>query len=262
MKLKDQVAIVTGGSRGIGRGISLKLAEEGADIIIASTTLEPCLQVAEEVKALGRRAMAIQTDVSSFDSVKQMVAQAQAEFGKIDILVNNAGGSAREKMSMFCDSEESTWEYVLNTNMMGVFYACRAVINHMLENGSGSIVNIGSVAGMIGLAGQVDYSASKGAVIAFTQALAKENAPLGVRVNCVSPGPIVSEAARNIPTEKRNSAVGEMLGKVTGFGHFGEPSDIANLVSFLASDDAKYITGQNYAVCGVMNLGLAVSLSG
>lgn len=262
MKLKDRIAIVTGGSRGIGRGISLKLAQEGAHVVIASTTLEPALAVAEEVRALGVKCLAIQTDVANFDSVKQMVAQAVAEFGSIDILVNNAGGSARGRMSLFADSEEDTWDYVLGTNLKGVFYTCRAVINHMLEQGKGSIVNIGSVAGMIGLASQVDYSAAKGGVIAFTHALAKETAPQGVRVNCVSPGPITSDAGRDIPPEVRAKFAKNGLGQATGFGHFGDPSDIANLVSFLASDESKYITGQNYAVCGVMNLGLAQPLAG
>ncbi|HET8711137.1 MAG TPA: SDR family oxidoreductase, partial [Spongiibacteraceae bacterium] len=157
---------------------------------------------------------------------------------------------------------ESTWNYVLGTNLKGVFYTCRAVINHMLEQGHGNIINIASVAGMIGLASQVDYSAAKGAVIAFTKALAKETAAHGVRVNCVSPGPITSAAGRNIPPEMRAKLAQNSIAKATGFGHFGEPADIANLVAFLASEDAKFITGQNYPVCGVMNLGLAESLSG
>jgi len=262
MKLKNQVAIVTGGSRGIGKGISLKLAEEGATVIIASTTLDPCQKLAKEIEAMGGRAIAIQTDVTNFDSVKQMVAEALETFGQIDILVNNAGGSARGRMTVFAESEEDTWNHVLGTNLKGVFYTCRAVINHMLERGTGNIVNIGSVAGMIGLASQVDYSASKGAVIAFTQALAKEVAPEGVRVNCVSPGPITSEAGRNIPPEMKAKLAKSTLGQSTGFGHFGDPGDIANLVAFVASDDAKYITGQNYAVCGVMNLGLTERLGG
>ena len=262
MKLKDQVAIVTGGSRGIGRGISLKFAEEGARVAIAVTTLEPALEVVKEIEAMGGKAIAIQTDVSNFDNVKSMVAKVVAEFGRVDILVNNAGGSAREKMSLFSDSEQSTWDYVLGTNLNGVFYATRAVINHMLEQGHGSIINIGSVAGMIGLASQVDYSAAKGAVIAFTKALAKETSMRGVRVNCVSPGPITSAAGRNFTPEQRAKLAQNSIAKSTGFGHFGEPEDIANLVSFLASNDSKFITGQNYAVCGVMNLGLAESLTG
>ena len=262
MKLKDQIAIVTGGSRGIGRGITLKLAEEGATVVIAATTLDVANAVVEEVQATGGTALAVQTDVTDFGSVKSAVAQTIDTFGRVDILVNNAGGSARGRMSLFADSEEDTWDHVLNTNLKGVFYTCRAVINHMLERGSGSIVNLGSVAGMIGLASQVDYSASKGGVIAFTQALAKEVAPQGVRVNCVSPGPITSDAGRSIPPEVKAKLAKSSLGKSTGFGHFGDPSDIANLVSFLASGEAKYITGQNYAVCGVMNLGLAEPLGG
>ncbi|BFM05629.1 SDR family NAD(P)-dependent oxidoreductase [Halioxenophilus aromaticivorans] len=262
MRLENKVAVVTGGGRGIGKGISLKLAQEGASVIIASTTLAPAQAVAEEIIQSEGKACAIQTDVSDFDSVKNMVAKTEADFGTIDILVNNAGGSAREKMTLFADSEESTWDFILNTNLKGVFYTCRAVINGMLDKGQGTIVNIGSVAGMIGLASQVDYSAAKGGVIAFTQALAKEVAPEGVRVNCVSPGPITSDAGRNIPPEMKAKLAKSSLGQCTGFGHFGDPSDIANLVAFLASEESKYITGQNYAVCGVMNLGLTDRLGG
>ncbi len=261
MTLKDRVAIVTGGGRGIGKAIAIKLAEQGADVVIATTSLEPANEVVKAIEDLGRKGVAIQTDVSQFESVKQTVATTLETFGKIDILVNNAGGSARGKMSLFCDSEEDTWDYVLGTNLKGVFYTCRQVIGPMLEKGQGNIINIGSVAGMIGLASQVDYSAAKGGVIAFTKALAKETAPHGVRVNCVSPGPTTSEAGRSIPPEMRKNLTVQALSKSTGFGEFGEPNDIANLVAFLASDDAKFITGQNYPVCGVMNLGLAESLS-
>lgn len=262
MKLKDRVAIVTGGGRGIGKAIAIKLASEGADVVVASTSVEPAQAVVEEIESLGRKGLVIQTDVSNFDAVKSTVAQTLEAFGKIDILVNNAGGSARGRMSLFCDSEEDTWDYVIDTNMKGVFYTCRSVINHMQEAGQGSIINIGSVAGMIGLASQVDYSAAKGAVIAFTQALAKETASRGVRVNCVSPGPTTSDARRNIPEAMKKSLAMSTLSKSTGFDRFAEAEDIANLVAFLASDEAGFITGQNYPVCGVMNLGLVDSLSG
>lgn len=262
MKLQNKVAIVTGGGRGIGKAIALKLASEGADIIIASTTAEPAMQVIKDIEALGRRGLFLQTNVSQYDSVKHMVASCLETFGRIDILVNNAGGSARNKMSLFCDSEDETWEEVLGVNLMGVFYTCRQVITHMLNQGSGSIINIASVAGMMGFASQVDYSAAKGGVIAFSQALAKETVAQGIRVNCVSPGPISSEAGRSISPEKKQNLAYSELSKATGFGHFGEPNDIANLVTFLASDEAKFISGQNYPVCGVMNLGLNLPLSG
>ena len=261
MNLKNKVAIVTGGGRGIGKSISLKLAAEGASVVVASTSVEPAQLVVDEIEGLGGKGLVVQTDVSDFESVKNMVAKTLEQFGKVDILVNNAGGSARGKMSLFCDSEEETWDYVLNTNLKGVMYTCRAVINHMQDAGQGSIINIGSVAGMIGLASQVDYSASKGAVIAFTQALAKETVQRGVRINCVSPGPTVSEAGRSIPPEMRKNLAKQTLSHATGFDEFADPEDIANLVEFLASEKSKFITGQNYPVCGVMNLGLVDRLT-
>jgi len=262
MKLDDRVAFVTGGSRGIGREISLRLAREGAHVVIAATTEAPARAVADEVRGLGRRALALPTDVRQFDSVQRAIDSTLEEFGRIDILVNNAGGSARGAMSVFAESLESTWDAVIGTNLMGVLYTSRAVINPMLARGSGSIINIGSVAGMIGMASQADYSAAKGGVIAFTHALAKEVAAAGVRVNCVSPGPTTSDAGRDIPPEMRARLAQNSLARATGFGRFGAPEDIAALVAFLASDEAQFITGQNYAVCGVMNLGLAEPLGG
>lgn len=262
MKLTNKVAIVTGGGRGIGKAISLTLAAEGATVVIAATTMAPAEAVVEEITANGGQALALQTDVTNFDQVKQTVATTIERFGQIDILINNAGGSARGKMTAFSQSDESTWDYVLNTNLKGVLYTCRAVINPMIEHGSGCIINIGSVAGIIGLSGQADYSASKGAVIAFTQALAKETSHQGIRVNCVSPGPTKSEAARAIPEAMRKNLAVSALVDSTGFDEFAEADHIASLVGFLATDEAGYITGQNYPVCGVMNLGLNKSLCG
>ncbi len=255
MKLENKIALVTGGGRSIGRAICLKLAGEGADVIIANSSLEPANEVAGLIRAKGRRCKVIQTDVTKYDQVKQAVATTLGEFGRIDILVNNAGGSAREKMSLFCDSEEETWDYILNLNLKSVLYNCRQVIGPMLAQGSGSIINIGSVAGMIGLASQVDYSAAKAAVIGFTQALAKETSRSGVRVNCISCGPMAS-SAHKMSEAMRERTAKTVLGEATGFDRFGEVDDIAYLAAFLASDESGFITGQNYPVCGVMNLGL------
>ena len=262
MRLKDRIAVVTGGGRGIGRAISIKLAREGADVVVASTSPEPAAEVIETIERMGREGVFLQTDVSDRDSVRSTFARVLDSFGRVDILVNNAGGSARGGMSRFCESEESTWDHVLGTNLKGVLYTCREVINPMLERRRGSIVNIASVAGMIGTAGQADYSAAKGAVIAFSQALAKETAEQGVRVNCVSPGPTSSDAGRSIPPEMREKLALQALFKATGFDRFAQPEDIANMAAFLASDDAQFVTGQNYAVCGLMNLGITDTMHG
>lgn len=257
-----KIAVVTGGARGIGRAISNQLAEMGCRVVIVTRTLEPALKVVEEIHAMGGQASAIQLDISDYGAVKTVIGRILDEFGRIDILVNNAGGSARGDMSAFRYSDESVWRRVLETNLMGVLYTCREVINPMLEQGYGRIINVASVAGMIGTAGQADYSASKGAVLAFSAALAKETAGKGVTVNCVSPGPTVSEAAREMTPESIRNTPYEVLGKATGYGRFAEADDIASMVAFLASDKAGFVTGQNHPVCGLMNLGIPDQLGG
>jgi len=259
MKLADKIALVTGGGRSIGRAICLRLAGEGANVVIANRSLEPAEEVAERIRQSGGRCQVIQTDVTDYDEVKNAVARTLELSGRIDVLVNNVGGSAREKMSLFCQSEEETWDEVINLNLKSVFYTCRQVIGPMLQQGSGSIINIGSVAGLIGLASQVEYSAAKAAVIGFTQALAKETSRAGVRVNCISCGPMTASAHR-MSVDLRERTAKAALAEATGFDRFGEADDIAHLAAFLASDEAKFITGQNYPVCGVMNLGLNTPL--
>lgn len=257
-----KIAVVTGGARGIGRAISLQLAATGCHVVIVTRTLEPAHKVVDEIHALNQHASAMQLDISDYAAVKQVFTNILSDFGRIDILVNNAGGSARGDMSAFRYSDEAVWRRVLETNLMGVLYTCREVINPMLEQGFGRIINIASVAGMIGTAGQADYSASKGAVLAFSAALAKETAGKGVTVNCVSPGPTVSEAAREMTPESIRNTPYEVLGKATGYGRFAEADDIASMVTFLASEQAGFITGQNHPVCGLMNLGIPDQLGG
>lgn len=258
----QKIAVVTGGARGIGRAISLQLAEQGCAVVIATRTLEPALAVVGEIKSNGGMASAKQLDVSDYQAVKHIMAEIIAEFGRIDILVNNAGGSARGDMSLFRYSEEAVWQKVLATNLMGVLHTCREVINPMLEQGYGRIINIASVAGTIGTSGQADYSASKGAVLAFSAALAKETAGTGVTVNCVSPGPTVSEAAREMKPGVLQSATYETLGKATGYGRFAYAEEVAAMVAFLATEKSSFITGQDHPVCGVMNLGIPDQLGG
>jgi NAD(P)-dependent dehydrogenase (short-subunit alcohol dehydrogenase family) len=245
MKLKGKVAIVTGAGQGIGRAIALSLAREGADVVVNDINLETGKSVSEEIKVAGHRALAIRADVTKSKEVKDMIRGVLRDLGRIDILVNNAGGSAREKASEFSVSREETWDSVLNRNLKGVLICTRAVINHMIERQSGKIINIASLAGVIGMAGMAEYSAAKAGIIGFTKALAKEVGRYGINVNCVSPGPIKTIAAEQVPKDIDALAVGRKV-----VDRVGEPQDVANLVVFLASDDACFITGQNYSVDG------------
>lgn len=262
MQTESRVALVTGGGRGIGQAISLQLASRGYTVIIGARTLEPALATVAKIEAAGGVGHAALLDVSDYGAVQRVIAQLLIDYGQIDVLVNNAGGSARGDMSLFRHSGAATWERVLATNLMGVLYTSREVINPMLARGFGRIINIASVAGTIGTAGQADYSASKGAVIAFSAALAKETAGKGVTVNCVSPGPTLSEAAREMNAESLRNTPYERLAQATGYGRFALASEVASMVGYLASEEAGFITGQNHAVCGVMNLGLPDQLGG
>jgi NAD(P)-dependent dehydrogenase (short-subunit alcohol dehydrogenase family) len=249
MDLKDRVAIVTGGALGIGRAISLRLTREGADVVVADLDSAQANNVIDEIRELGHRAMAVRVDVTKSTEVNQLVKTARDEFGKIDILVNNAGGTARER-KLFHESTEEAWDYVLATNLKGTVNCTRAVINHMIERRKGRIVSIASVAGMIGKAELTDYAAAKGGIISFTMSLAKEVSSYGINVNCVSPGPVQTRLM-----DKLSHDAIEAMSKLTGFGRWGKPEEIASMVAFLVSDEANFITGQNFAVCGLRNLG-------
>ncbi len=248
MKLEEKVAIVTGGGRGIGRAIALRLAKEGASVIVAQRTLDEVEKVADEIKALGRRAMAMKVDVTKSEEVNQMVRTTLDKFGKVDILVNNAGGN---QPSLFHESKEEVWDWVIAVNLKGVLICSRAVIGHMMERRSGRVINIASIAGVTGLTNLADYSAAKGGVIAFTATLAKEVGEYGITVNCVSPSTTESERVLRRLTEEAKKE----QSKKTAVGRLGKPEDIANMVAFLASDEASFITGQNYLVCGGRSLG-------
>ena len=248
MKLQNMTAIVTGGSRGIGKAIALGLAHAGADVVIASRTLPDLQKVADEIEALGGRAIPIKVDVTKSREVNSMVQDVLSEFKKIDILVNNAGGSARERCSLFYESTEDVWDYVINLNLKGVFICTRAVIEHMIQMQSGKIINISSTRGLLGQAGRADYSATKGGVISFTRALAKEVVSYGINVNSVSPGATATEAMQWVRDSDR-------IGQLTGFNRPAKPEEIASMVVFLCTDGAAFITGQDFPVCGLENLG-------
>jgi len=192
VRLKDRVAIITGGGGGIGRETCRLFAREGAKIMIADLIIEEANKIADELKAQGHQAMAMQIDVTSLDEANRLARATLEMFGQIDILVNMAGGSAgpviKTKHSFFAESTKERWEDMINLNLYGTFNCTRAVIKHMIERRSGKIISFASTAGMIGMQKAAEYSAAKGGVIAFTKTLAKEVGQYGINVNCISPG--------------------------------------------------------------------------
>lgn len=248
MKLEGKTAIVTGGGQGIGRAIVLTLAREGADVAIADMNIDTAKSVAEEVRAIGRKALAVKTDVTRSQEVNQMVKTVLGEMGKVDILVNNAGGSAQERTTEFCVSTEDVWDFIIARNLKSQLLCTRAVINHMIERKYGRIVNIASQSAVMGGAWQVDYCAAKAGVIGFTKALAREVGKHNIYVNSVSPGTTRTPAVEKV--SRAPSPVLEQYRSREIIKRLCEPQEIANMVLFLASDDASYITGHNYCVDG------------
>lgn len=243
MSLEGKVAVVTGGGRGIGRAIALALADAGADVVVAvSRDVASAEAVAQEVRDKGRRALARQTDVSSPEEAEALIAGAVEELGKVDILVNNAG-ITRDGLLMKMSEED--WDRVLDVNLKGTFNTTKAAIRRMVRQRSGKIVNITSVMGITGNAGQANYAASKGGIIAFTKSVAKEVGSRGINCNAVAPGFIQTAMTEVLPEE-----VTDKVKTQVSLGRLGVPEDIAGVVRFLCSDAASYITGQVLVVDG------------
>ncbi len=245
VELKDKVALVTGGARGIGRAIAESLASAGANIIVADLMEDVALQTANEIKdKYNVETFAVGVDVSKYDSVKESVEKSIEKFEKIDILVNNAGVT-KDTLIMRMSPED--FDFVLNVNLKGTFNYTKAVTAYMAKQRAGSIINIASIIGIIGNIGQANYSASKGGVIALTKTTAKEFASRNIRCNAVAPGFIDTEMTRKLPEKVRE----EMI-KLIPLKKYGLPEDVANVVLFLASDMSKYVTGQVVVVDGGM----------
>lgn len=242
--LAGRVSLVTGGAQGIGRSISLELGGCGADVVIGDVLLEGAEKTANEVRALGVKALALSLDVSNAESAVEAVKSTVAEFGKVDILVNNAG-IARDNLLLRMKPEE--WAAVIAVNLTGVFNCTQAVVRFMMKQRYGRIVNIASVIGQTGNAGQANYGATKAGVIGFTKSIARELGSRGVTVNAVTPGFIETAMTEKLSDELRQM----MLGTVP-LGRLGQPEDIAKAVGFLVSDDAAYITGAVLNVNGGM----------
>ena len=245
MKLEGKAALVTGASRGIGREIALELARQGADIAVNySGSEERANAVVAEIKEMGRHAIAVQCDVSNSESVAKMVKETIEAFGKLDILVNNAGIT---KDNLLMRMKEEEWDDVININLKGVFLCTKAVTRQMMKQRSGRIINISSIVGVSGNPGQANYVAAKSGVIGLTKTSAKELASRGITVNAVAPGFITTDM-----TDKLQDDVKEAMLKQIPLARFGEPSDIANVVVFLASEESRYMTGQTLHVDGGM----------
>jgi 3-oxoacyl-[acyl-carrier protein] reductase len=235
-QLKGAVAIVTGGSRGIGRAIAATLAREGATVIVCSRNLDAGKKAAETIRSEGGQAHARQVDVADTDSVAELMKSVLKDFGRIDILVNNAGITAD---NLLLRLKESDWDRVIDTNLKGTFNCTKAAARAMLKQHSGRIINIASVVGMIGNAGQANYCAAKAGIIGFTKSVARELASRNINVNCVAPGLIKSEMTETLSQEAREKVL-----KLIPLGRMGEAEDVAEVVKFLAMPTSAYITGQ------------------
>jgi 3-oxoacyl-[acyl-carrier protein] reductase len=243
-ELLNQVAVVTGAGRGIGRAIALELADAGADVACVSRTAENAEKVAAEVRARGRRAWAHAVDVADAAAVEAAAAAVLAAAGRVDILVNNAGITRDGLLMRMSDAD---WDAVLATNLKGAFLFTRALSRSFLKQRSGSILNITSVIGLRGNAGQCNYAASKAALIGFTKSVAREFASRGITVNALAPGFIETDMTGALPAELRQTILSQIP-----LGRFGQPEDIARAARFLVGPGGRYITGQVLVVDGGM----------
>lgn len=245
MRLREKIALVTGSSRGIGREIAIAMAREGADVVINYSRSEKAAKEAvRDVEKLGRRGVAIQGSVTERSQVRMLMEKTFEAFGHLDILVNNAGGFPIKPFPMVTDEE---WDHIITLDLKSVFLCSQAALEFMRVQRSGTIINMASVSGLVGAVGMVPYSAAKGGVIAFTKALSREAAPMGITVNAIAPGIIETETAMKVFPETALSAYTTYQ---VPLGRLGEAKEVVGLAVFLASDEASYVTGQVYAVDG------------
>ncbi len=245
MLLKDKVAIVTGGTRGIGRAIVFELVQNGAKVLFTYLKSDESAGIIlDEIKELKGEAEAIKADVRLYDEAKKVTEETLNKFGKIDILINNAGIIKDKALMMM---EPSEWLDVINTNLTGYFNMSKACIVTMMKQKSGCIINMSSIAGIVGMPRQVNYSSAKAGELGLTKSLAKEVASYGIRVNAIAPGFIETDMTKDLKQK-------DDLVKIIPFGRFGKPEEVAKVVTFLASEKSGYITGQVLKVDG----GLAI----
>ncbi len=245
MRLKDKKAIITGSSRGVGAAVALAFAREGADVVVNYSSSEgPAKEVVAQIEAMGRRAVAVKADVAKADDCQKLVDAALGDLGGLDIIVNNAGFT---RPAMLHKMTEEQWDAVLNIHLKAVWLMTRAAFNHFKEQNSGRIINVTSVAGIVGTVGQVNYSAAKGGVISLTKSIAREMARYNVCANVISLGIVATDMTEKIRTDPK---LKEIYMRRILLGRFAEPDDITGAFVFLASDEARYITGQLICVDG------------
>ncbi|NLN06126.1 MAG: 3-oxoacyl-ACP reductase FabG [Firmicutes bacterium] len=242
MRLKDKVAIITGSARGLGKAMALKMAAEGAKVVVCDLNYDGCIAVKEEIESAGGVALAVRCDVAKREEVVSMVQQTVDAFGQIDILVNNAGITRDAQIIKMTDEQ---WDEVLNVNLKSMFICIQEVIKYMIPRNYGRIVNITSISGLEGNFGQANYSAAKAGVIGLTKTLSKELGRKGITVNAVAPGFMRTEMTKTIPEKIKE----QLLARIP-LRRAGEPMEVAEAVLFLASDASSYITGHTLNVNG------------
>lgn len=246
MSLTGKIAVVTGAAQGIGQAIATTLAQEGADVVVADLNANRCQETVDRIKQLGRKSIAVSVNVGDWDQVKRMVDTVLKEWERIDVLVNNAG-ITRDGLLMRMKEED--WQAVLQVNLTGTFFCAKAVLPTMSRQRHGRIVNIASIVGAIGNAGQANYAASKAAVIGFTKTVAREYASRNITINAVAPGFIDTAMTQELSADTREALLNQIPLK-----RLGQSSDIADAVSFLCSEKAGYITGHVLHVNGGMHM--------
>ncbi|MFH1190789.1 MAG: 3-oxoacyl-[acyl-carrier-protein] reductase [Candidatus Omnitrophota bacterium] len=244
MRLEGKVALITGGARGIGQAIALTFAKEGADIVVADVNLEIAQKTALEIENLGRKAMALEMDVTNYDLVEAGINKILDKMGKVDILVNNAGIT---KDNLLLRMSQADWDAVINVNLKGTFNCIKAVSRPMVKQRSGRIISIASIIGLMGNPGQANYAASKAGIIALTKTVAKELASRNINANAVAPGFIQTEM-----TAKLSEDIKKRMLQAIPLGKLGTPEDVANVCLFFASPESSYITGQTITIDGGM----------
>jgi len=255
MRLENKVAAVTGAGRGIGRAIALALAKDGADVVVSDINLQEAKQVSKEIEALGRKSLALKTDVTSKKDVDDLIKKTIEKFSTLDIIVSNAGVSSMEYV---VDMPEDKWDFNMDVNLKGTFLVTQAAAKQMISQQKGKIICTASMAGKGGVATQAHYNASKHGVVAYVKSLAQELAPYGINVNSICPGSIktsmqdreVEWSAQIRGAGATSESIREEMANFTPLGRIGLPEDVAKVVVFLASDDAAFMTGQAINVTG------------